>query len=67
MSLAERPSDEELAVADRALSDAPPQDVLRWAVGRFPGRLLMATAFGAEGCCLIHILAEVSTRRYQDD
>ena len=55
----DRPSADELTAADRELSAAPPQDVLRWAVGRFPGRLLMATAFGAEGCCLIHMLAEV--------
>ena len=55
----DRPSDDELLAAERQLADAHPADVLRWAVGRFPGKLLMATAFGAEGCCLIHMLAEV--------
>lgn len=59
MPLDDRPSDEELAAADHEMSAAPPAEVLRWAVRRFPGRLLMATAFGAEGCCLIHMLAEV--------
>ena len=59
MASDDQPSAEELAAADRELATAPPEDVLRWAVQRFPGRLLMATAFGAEGCCLIHMLAEV--------
>jgi phosphoadenosine phosphosulfate reductase len=36
--------------------------VLRWAVGRFFPRLTMATAFGAEGCCIIHMLAEIEPR-----
>jgi phosphoadenosine phosphosulfate reductase len=55
----DRPSDAELDDTDARLGKAAPQDVLRWAVERFPGKLLMATAFGAEGCCLIHMLAEV--------
>jgi phosphoadenosine phosphosulfate reductase len=54
-----RISDEELSAANRELSTAGPQDVLRWAVRRFHPRLLMATAFGAEGCCLIHMLAGI--------
>src|SRR5437879_3107474 len=41
------------------LRDKPPQQILRWAVDRFHPRLTMATAFGAEGCCLIHMLAEI--------
>jgi phosphoadenosine phosphosulfate reductase len=36
--------------------------VLRWAVDTFYPRLTMATAFGAEGCCLIHLLAEIEPR-----
>src|SRR3954452_21855980 len=57
----ERPrmSDADIASANRELSAATPQDVLRWAVERFHPRLLMATAFGAEGCCIIHMLAEI--------
>ena len=54
-----RMSDEEIAAAARDLATAGPQAVLRWAVAHFHPRLLMATAFGAEGCCLIHILAEI--------
>ncbi|AWM39225.1 Phosphoadenosine phosphosulfate reductase [Gemmata obscuriglobus] len=50
---------EEIAAANERLLNATPQDVLRWASDRFSPRLLMATAFGAEGCCLIHMLAEI--------
>src|SRR5947209_18917581 len=57
--LAERLDDAEITAANRSLQDAPPDTILRWAVGRFHPRLLMATAFGAEGCCLIHMLAEI--------
>jgi phosphoadenosine phosphosulfate reductase len=48
-----------VADANRLLRDAEPQHILRWAVEKFAPRLAMATAFGAEGCCLIHMLAEV--------
>src|SRR5438034_7970215 len=52
-------SPEEIAKAAAQLQDATPQEILRWAVKRFYPRLTMATAFGAEGCCLIHMLAEI--------
>src|SRR3954467_13864732 len=52
-------SSEEIAAANLELAGAEPQTVLRWAVWRFQPRLTMATAFGAEGCCLIHLLAEI--------
>jgi phosphoadenosine phosphosulfate reductase len=45
--------------ANRLLHGATPQGIHRWAVGRFHPRLTMATAFGAEGCCLIHMLADI--------
>ncbi len=50
---------EEIADANERLLTATPQEVLRWGVERFHPRLLMATAFGAEGCCIIHMLAEI--------
>ncbi len=53
---------EEIAAACRQLDAQPPQEILRWAVRRFYPRLLMATAFGAEGCCIIHMLAEIEPR-----
>lgn len=48
-----------IAAANDRLNGASAEDVLRWAVERFHPRLLMATAFGAEGCCLIHMLAGI--------
>jgi phosphoadenosine phosphosulfate reductase len=50
---------EEINRANEQLKTAAPQDVLRWAVQRFHPRLTMATAFGAEGCAIIHMLAEI--------
>src|SRR5690242_14665625 len=50
---------EEIAAACDLLADKSPQEILRWAVEVFYPRLTMATAFGAEGCCLIHMLAEI--------
>jgi phosphoadenosine phosphosulfate reductase len=38
-----------------------PRAILEWAVERFQPRLTMATAFGAEGCALIHLLAEIDS------
>jgi phosphoadenosine phosphosulfate reductase len=50
----------EIARAAQALSNETPQNILRWAADTFGSRLTMATAFGAEGCCLIHMLAEIA-------
>jgi phosphoadenosine phosphosulfate reductase len=55
-------SEEQLAEANQTLAGKTPQEVLRWAVERFFPRLTMATAFGAEGCCIIHMLAEIEPR-----
>jgi phosphoadenosine phosphosulfate reductase len=52
-------SQERIAEANRLLQDETPQNILRWAVRRFHPRLTMATAFGAEGCCILHMLAEI--------
>ena len=50
---------EEIANASAKLEGATPQAVLRWAVQTFFPKLTMATAFGAEGCCIMHMLAEI--------
>jgi phosphoadenosine phosphosulfate reductase len=50
---------EEIAAENRHLEGAGPFEVLRWAADRFHPRLLMATAFGAEGCCILHMLADI--------
>src|SRR5215813_11666308 len=52
----------ELSSANRQLDGQAPQAVLRWAVDTFHPRLTMATAFGPEGCCLIHMLAEIQPK-----
>src|SRR3954468_1531092 len=57
--VSEKYSAGEIATACRELEGKSPQEVLSWAVERFHPRLTMATAFGAEGCCLIHMLAEI--------
>lgn len=51
---------QELAEASRSLESAHPQEVIRWAAARFAGRLTMATAFGPEGCLIIHWLAAIA-------
>src|SRR5437588_5436628 len=55
-------SPEQIAAAAQALDGKSPQDILRWAVATFYPRLTMATAFGAEGCCILHMLAEIEPR-----
>jgi phosphoadenosine phosphosulfate reductase len=57
--LAESFGPEQIEQASRLLADRSPQEVLRWAVDTFYPKLTMATAFGAEGCCIIHMLAEI--------
>src|SRR4249919_2131244 len=48
--------------ANGRLVGAHPQEILRWAVETFYPRLTMATAFGPEGCAIIHMLAEIEPR-----
>jgi phosphoadenosine phosphosulfate reductase len=48
--------------ASERLLGAHPRDVLRWAVERFYPRLTMATAFGPEGCVILHLLSEIEPR-----
>jgi len=54
-----RLDEDELAAANGRLNGQGPEAILRWSVKQFRNRLTMATAFGAEGCCLIHLLAEI--------
>lgn len=63
MTLAVAPaiSDEWTDVQAR-LEGATPREVLQWAVERFYPRLTMATAFGPEGCVLLHLLSEIEPR-----
>lgn len=56
----------EIAVAEdwqkisNDLESASPQEILRWALERFPLTLTMATAFGAEGCAVIDMLVKLA-------
>ncbi|MBI1915002.1 MAG: phosphoadenylyl-sulfate reductase [Planctomycetes bacterium] len=51
---------EQIVKAAQVLEGESPQNILHWAAETFGSRLTMATAFGAEGCCLIHMLAEIA-------
>lgn len=53
---------QEIADATTKLTGQSPETILRWTVDAFFPKLTMATAFGAEGCCLIHMLAEIEPR-----
>lgn len=50
----------DLESASRSLESAEPREVIRWAHERFGERLTMATAFGPEGCAILHWIAEVA-------
>lgn len=58
-SSVERSGDLAVEAASRRLAAASPQEVLRWAIDAYAPRLTMATAFGPEGCVLMHMLAEM--------
>jgi phosphoadenosine phosphosulfate reductase len=53
---------EQIAQACARLAGAPAEAILRWAVDKFFSRLTMATAFGPEGNCIIHMLAGIDKR-----
>ncbi len=52
-------SDDQIIEANQKLTGRTPREILQWAVDTFHPRLMMATAFGAEGNCIIHMLAEI--------
>jgi phosphoadenosine phosphosulfate reductase len=52
-------SDQQIADACELLNGQSPEAILRWAVEQFHPRLTMATAFGPEGNCIIHMLANI--------
>jgi phosphoadenosine phosphosulfate reductase len=49
---------EELKAKAKELENAPPEDILRYAVGRYP-KIAISTAFGAEGCALVHLAPSI--------
>ena len=50
---------EELRRESERLETATPEQILAWAVERFFPKLTMATAFGPEGCAILHMLARI--------
>ena len=50
----------DLARVSAELESATPQEILKWAVDRFAPKFTMATAFGPEGMCIVHMLAEIA-------
>lgn len=46
------------------LETATPAEILTWVTGRFGDKFTMATAFGPEGMCLIHMLAEIAPQTH---
>ncbi|HLI49256.1 MAG TPA: phosphoadenylyl-sulfate reductase [Chthonomonas sp.] len=52
------PSREALTALSNCLEEHSPQEILAWAVKIYGERLAMATAFGAEGCVLLDMLAQ---------
>ncbi len=55
---------EELAEHSRRLDRSSPQEILAWAVQKYFPKLTMATAFGPEGCVIIHLLAGIEPRTH---
>jgi phosphoadenosine phosphosulfate reductase len=54
----------ELAAASALLEEAHPREIIAWAAERYFPHLTMATAFGPEGCVILHYLAQVNPRVY---
>jgi phosphoadenosine phosphosulfate reductase len=53
---------EKLAADSARLETATPQEIIRYAVETYFPQLTMATAFGPEGCVIIHMLSEIERR-----
>ncbi len=51
-----------LAEASLKLETATPREIIAWGVAHYFPKLTMATAFGPEGCAIIHMLAEIEPR-----
>lgn len=55
---------DELAHHSRRLEGATPEEILEWATQRFAPKLTMATAFGPEGCTILHMLSNIAPETY---
>lgn len=50
----------DLGEVNRRLEGATATEILRWGVEHYFPKLTMATAFGPEGCVIIHMLSEIN-------
>lgn len=57
----EKQNNKEIRVVAERFEKAPPEEVLRWALQRFGEKVALATGFGAEGCVLVHLLANIDS------
>jgi phosphoadenosine phosphosulfate reductase len=53
-----------LAEQSQRLETFTPREIIAWAVETYFPKLTMATAFGPEGCLIIHWLAQIQPRTY---
>ena len=53
---------EQLKADSARLETATPQEIIQYAVDNYFPQLTMATAFGPEGCVIIHMLSEIEPR-----
>jgi phosphoadenosine phosphosulfate reductase len=52
----------ELAEYSAKLETASPLEVLRWSIEKYHPKLTMATAFGPEGCVILHMIAQINPK-----
>src|SRR5882757_7677662 len=52
----------DLEDVSRQLDGASPEEILRWGVETYFPRLTMATAFGPEGCAILHMLSRIEPK-----
>jgi phosphoadenosine phosphosulfate reductase len=53
---------DELRAHSQRLEQATPAEIIAWAVEQYFPKLTMATAFGPEGCVIIHLLSQIEPR-----
>ena len=58
-----KPIQEDFAEISKEMEGKSPEEILKWAVDTYGENLTMATAFGAEGCVLLAMLAQVDPER----
>ena len=54
----------ELAEHSKRLEQAGPREIITWAAETYYPKLAMATAFGPEGCIILHFFAEIQPKTY---